>query len=51
MTDAHVAIQEIASQLRLLTEKLKQANDPDQRRALLKQFRALLGQADDVTKG
>jgi len=50
MTETPLAMQEIASQLQILTEKLKQANDVNQRRALLKQFRALLRQADDVNK-
>jgi len=47
MSEAPIAMQE-TSRHELLSEKLKQASDVSQRRALLKQFRALLRQADDV---
>jgi hypothetical protein len=42
-------IHDIVAQLTLLTEQLRRTASGDDRRVLLKQFRALLDQADQVT--
>lgn len=51
MTETPPPLEDIANQLQFLTEKLKQANDVNERRALLTQFRALLKQADTLNQG
>jgi hypothetical protein len=40
---------EVVVRLDALTEKLKRTTDEDERRRLLKEFRALLGKADAKT--
>ena len=40
---------EVTARLDALTEKLKSTTDEDERRRLLKEFRALLGKADATT--
>ena len=40
---------EVTARLDALTEKLKSTTDEDERRRLLKEFRALLGKADAKT--
>jgi hypothetical protein len=46
MTTIAPTIQNIVAELDILTNKLKCTTDEDQRRTLLKQFRALLDGAD-----
>jgi methionyl-tRNA synthetase len=51
MTDSHPTIHDIVAQLKILTDKLKRTTDENHRRALLKQFRLLLDQADTAVRG
>jgi hypothetical protein len=46
MTDTHTRFSEIASQLKTLTDILKRTLAGQERRPLLKQFRALLDEVD-----
>jgi hypothetical protein len=47
-TETPSTIVEIAAQLKILTDKLQRTVDQKDRRALLKQFRTLLAQADKI---
>lgn len=51
MTETQPTIHEIAAQLKILTEKLKHASNQEDRHALLKEFRTLLDQADQLGAG
>jgi predicted nucleic acid-binding Zn-ribbon protein len=51
MTQTQGGIRDIAARLKTLTDKLKRTTDQDDRRALLKQFRALLEEADKIVGG
>jgi hypothetical protein len=46
MTEATLTFPEIVSQLNVLTDELKRSTDPSERRALLRQFRMLLDEAN-----
>jgi hypothetical protein len=48
MTDALIALQELTAQLETLSSQLKCIHDPEERQALLKQFRSLLDRADEL---
>ena len=51
MTEIQPTIHEIAAQLKILTEKLKHTSNQEDRHTLLKEFRALLDQADQLGAG
>lgn len=51
MADSDRTIQEIVAQLSVLTDKLSHATTGKDRRALLKEFRVLLEQADQCVLG
>jgi hypothetical protein len=48
MTDTSATLHAIAEQFAILTEKLRNSTDPEKRRTLLRQFRALLADADEI---
>jgi hypothetical protein len=48
MTDRSAMLHAIAEQLAVLSSELRNNFDPEGRRALLKKFRVLLGEADRV---
>jgi hypothetical protein len=48
MTDISATLRPIAEQFSILTQKLRNNTDPEIRRALLRQFRVLLADADKI---
>ena len=48
MSDTSASLQAIAEQLATLSKTLRSKADPENRRALLRTFRALLAEADRV---
>ena len=48
MTDTSARIHVIAEQLEVLSKELRNSRDPESRRALLRNFRVLLAEADKV---
>ncbi|HEX8817977.1 MAG TPA: hypothetical protein VF753_20990 [Terriglobales bacterium] len=50
MSSAKPTITEIIAKLKSLTENLQHANEGDDRRAWLRQFRSLLNQADQLAQ-
>jgi len=48
MSDTSASLQAIAEQLATLSKTLRSKTDPENRRALLRTFRALLAEADRV---
>jgi hypothetical protein len=51
MSDTSASLQAIAEQLATLSKTLRSKTDPENRRALLRTFRALLAEADRVIAG
>jgi hypothetical protein len=49
MTDIPTNFHAIAEKLEILIKKLRGSTNPEERRALLRQFRALLADADEIS--
>jgi hypothetical protein len=50
MTDTSANLPAIAERFAILTKKLRSSTDPEYRRALLREFRVLIAEADKILR-